>query len=165
MNRRAEIHPRILGQPHGRRHLPVRASRDDVRERTSRDWPRADPLVHRPSPSPPLPSDQFDFSGYLLAAVTFLAPAHRLRAGGHVRVTLRTGIMPRRLGVRWPMGRFWFWASPSPAWRPEPGAHRPPRACATARRPPVSFPYRAPCRRQWHPSGRACRSLLSCKRW
>ncbi len=40
-----------------------------------------------------------DFSGYLLAAATFLALAHTLRAGGHVRVTLLTGIMPRRLGA------------------------------------------------------------------
>lgn len=40
-----------------------------------------------------------DFSGYLLAAATFLAMAHTLRAGGHVRVTLITRVMPRRLGM------------------------------------------------------------------
>ena len=38
-----------------------------------------------------------DFAGFMLAAATFLALAHTLRAGGHVRVTLITG----RLGPRW----------------------------------------------------------------
>ena len=40
-----------------------------------------------------------DYAGFMLAAATFLALAHTLRAGGHVRVTLLTGMMPRRLGV------------------------------------------------------------------
>ncbi len=40
-----------------------------------------------------------DFAGYLLAGATFLALAHTLRAGGHVRVTLVTGRLPRRMAV------------------------------------------------------------------
>lgn len=40
-----------------------------------------------------------DFAGFLLAAATFLALAHTLRAGGHVRVTLVTGRLPRGWGV------------------------------------------------------------------
>lgn len=36
-----------------------------------------------------------DFSGYLLATASFLALAHTLRAGGHVRVTLLVHNLPR----------------------------------------------------------------------
>lgn len=38
-----------------------------------------------------------DFSGYMLAGATFLALAHTLRAGGHIRVNLVTGRLPLRL--------------------------------------------------------------------
>lgn len=39
-----------------------------------------------------------DFTGFFLAAASFLALAHTLRAGGHIRVTLLTGRLaaPRR---------------------------------------------------------------------
>lgn len=37
-----------------------------------------------------------DFSGYMLAGATFLALAHTLRAGGHIRVNLVTGRLPER---------------------------------------------------------------------
>lgn len=40
-----------------------------------------------------------DFTGFLLAAATFLGLAYALRAGGHIRVTLVTGLLgpaPRR---------------------------------------------------------------------
>jgi TRAP-type C4-dicarboxylate transport system permease small subunit len=40
-----------------------------------------------------------DFAGYMLAAASFLALAHTLRAGGHIRVTLVTGRLPER--ARW----------------------------------------------------------------
>ena len=40
-----------------------------------------------------------DFAGFLLAAATFLALPHTLRAGGHVRVTLVTGRLPRGLAT------------------------------------------------------------------
>lgn len=40
-----------------------------------------------------------DFAGFMLAAATFLALAHTLRAGGHVRVTLLTQALPRRAGI------------------------------------------------------------------
>lgn len=39
------------------------------------------------------------FAGYMLAGATFLALAHTLRAGGHVRVTLLTTRLPRRWSV------------------------------------------------------------------
>lgn len=39
-----------------------------------------------------------DFTGFFLAASSFLALAYALRAGGHIRVTLLTGRLPR--GVR-----------------------------------------------------------------
>lgn len=38
-----------------------------------------------------------EFTGYFLAASTFLALAYTLRGGGHIRVTLAIGFMPRRL--------------------------------------------------------------------
>jgi TRAP-type C4-dicarboxylate transport system permease small subunit len=38
-----------------------------------------------------------DFSGYMLAGATFLALAHTLRAGGHIRVNLVTGRLPERV--------------------------------------------------------------------
>ena len=38
-----------------------------------------------------------DFSGYMLAGSTFLALAHTLRAGGHIRVNLVTSRLPQRL--------------------------------------------------------------------
>ncbi len=37
-----------------------------------------------------------DFTGFFLAASTFLALAYTLRAGGHIRVTLLTGRLPAR---------------------------------------------------------------------
>lgn len=37
-----------------------------------------------------------DFSGYMLAGATFLALAHTLRAGGHIRVNLVTGRLPQQ---------------------------------------------------------------------
>lgn len=37
-----------------------------------------------------------DFSGYMLAGATFLALAHTLRAGGHIRVNLVTARLPER---------------------------------------------------------------------
>ncbi|MFW8595125.1 TRAP transporter small permease [Cribrihabitans neustonicus] len=37
-----------------------------------------------------------DFTGFFLAASTFLALAYALRAGGHIRVTLLTGKLPAR---------------------------------------------------------------------
>lgn len=40
-----------------------------------------------------------DFAGFMLAAATFLALAHTLRAGGHVRVTLVTGRLPHGWAV------------------------------------------------------------------
>lgn len=40
-----------------------------------------------------------NFSGYMLAGATFLALAHTLRAGGHIRVNLVTGRMPERAQV------------------------------------------------------------------
>ncbi len=46
-----------------------------------------------------IPSTE-DFSGFLLAAASFLALAYTLRSGGHIRVTLvigRIGSRPRRL--------------------------------------------------------------------
>ncbi|MBD3679046.1 MAG: TRAP transporter small permease [Rhodobacteraceae bacterium] len=41
-----------------------------------------------------------DFTGYFLAASTFLALAYSLRAGGHIRVTLVTGHLNEKLR-RW----------------------------------------------------------------
>lgn len=38
-----------------------------------------------------------DFSGFMLAGATFLALAHTLRAGGHIRVNLVTSRLPERL--------------------------------------------------------------------
>ncbi|HHI82471.1 MAG TPA: TRAP transporter small permease [Rhizobiales bacterium] len=38
-----------------------------------------------------------DFTGFFLAAATFLALAGTLRDGGHIRVTLLTGILSRRV--------------------------------------------------------------------
>lgn len=38
-----------------------------------------------------------DFTGFFLAASTFLALAYTLRAGGHIRVTLLTGRLPSGL--------------------------------------------------------------------
>lgn len=38
-----------------------------------------------------------DFSGYMLAGATFLALAHTLRAGGHIRVNLITARLPDRI--------------------------------------------------------------------
>lgn len=38
-----------------------------------------------------------DFSGFMLAGATFLALAHTLRAGGHIRVNLITTRLPERL--------------------------------------------------------------------
>lgn len=40
-----------------------------------------------------------DFSGFMLAGATFLALAHTLRAGGHIRVNLVTGRLPIRAQV------------------------------------------------------------------
>ncbi|WCR10328.1 TRAP transporter small permease [Paracoccus stylophorae] len=40
-----------------------------------------------------------DFSGFMLAGATFLALAHTLRAGGHIRVNLVTARMPLRAQV------------------------------------------------------------------
>ncbi len=40
-----------------------------------------------------------DFSGFMLAGATFLALAHTLRAGGHIRVNLVTGRLPLRAQV------------------------------------------------------------------
>lgn len=37
-----------------------------------------------------------DFSGFMLAGATFLALAHTLRAGGHIRVNLVTARLPMR---------------------------------------------------------------------
>lgn len=37
-----------------------------------------------------------DFTGFFLAAASFLALAYTLRSGGHIRVTLVTGLMPAR---------------------------------------------------------------------
>ncbi|MFT6024333.1 MAG: TRAP-type C4-dicarboxylate transport system permease small subunit [Ascidiaceihabitans sp.] len=37
-----------------------------------------------------------DFSGFMLAGATFLALAHTLRAGGHIRVNLVTSRLPKR---------------------------------------------------------------------
>lgn len=37
-----------------------------------------------------------DFSGFMLAGATFLALAHTLRAGGHIRVNLVTARLPER---------------------------------------------------------------------
>lgn len=48
----------------------------------------------------PLPSSipsYADFSGFMLAAATFLAMAHTFRAGGHIRVSLITARLPLRL--------------------------------------------------------------------
>lgn len=38
-----------------------------------------------------------DFTGFFLAASTFLALAYALRAGGHIRVTLLTGRLPANM--------------------------------------------------------------------
>jgi len=38
-----------------------------------------------------------DFSGFMLAGATFLAMAHTLRSGGHIRVNLVTSRLPERL--------------------------------------------------------------------
>jgi TRAP-type C4-dicarboxylate transport system permease small subunit len=38
-----------------------------------------------------------DFSGFMLAGATFLALAHTLRAGGHIRVNLVVGRLPLRM--------------------------------------------------------------------
>lgn len=38
-----------------------------------------------------------DFTGFFLAASTFLALAYALRAGGHIRVTLLIGRLPERM--------------------------------------------------------------------
>ncbi len=40
-----------------------------------------------------------DFSGFMLAASTFLALAHTLRAGGHIRVNLVADRLPQRAQV------------------------------------------------------------------
>ena len=40
-----------------------------------------------------------DFSGFMLAASTFLALAHTLRAGGHIRVNLVAARLPHRAQV------------------------------------------------------------------
>ncbi|RLQ89172.1 TRAP transporter small permease [Notoacmeibacter ruber] len=40
-----------------------------------------------------------DFAGYLLAAASFLALAYTLTRGGHIRVTLLTGLMGRRTSL------------------------------------------------------------------
>ena len=37
-----------------------------------------------------------DFTGFFLAAASFLALAYTLRSGGHIRVTLVTGLMPAK---------------------------------------------------------------------
>lgn len=41
-----------------------------------------------------------DFTGFFLAASSFLALAYALRAGGHIRVTLVTGRLPERVQRR-----------------------------------------------------------------
>ncbi len=51
-----------------------------------------------PSLSYTIPS-YADFAGFLLAAASFLALAHTLRAGGHIRVNLALGRLPPR--PRW----------------------------------------------------------------
>lgn len=38
-----------------------------------------------------------DFTGFFLAAASFLALAYTLRSGGHIRVTLLTGLLPPRV--------------------------------------------------------------------
>lgn len=38
-----------------------------------------------------------DFTGFFLAAASFLALAYTLRSGGHIRVTLVTGLMPAQI--------------------------------------------------------------------
>jgi len=38
-----------------------------------------------------------DFTGFFLAAASFFALAYTLRSGGHIRVTLITGLMPPRM--------------------------------------------------------------------
>lgn len=38
-----------------------------------------------------------DFTGFFLAAASFLALAYTLRSGGHIRVTLVTGLMPLKV--------------------------------------------------------------------
>ncbi len=38
-----------------------------------------------------------DFTGFFLAAASFLALAYTLRAGGHIRVTIITGLLPASL--------------------------------------------------------------------
>lgn len=38
-----------------------------------------------------------DFTGFFLAAASFLALAYTLRAGGHIRVTIITGLLPAPL--------------------------------------------------------------------
>lgn len=38
-----------------------------------------------------------DFSGFMLAGATFLAMAHTLRAGGHIRVNLVSSRLPQRV--------------------------------------------------------------------
>jgi len=40
-----------------------------------------------------------DFSGFFLATATFMALAYTLRAGGHIRVNLLVGALPK--GARW----------------------------------------------------------------
>lgn len=40
-----------------------------------------------------------DFSGFMLAGATFLALAHTLRAGGHIRVNLVTARLPQRAQI------------------------------------------------------------------
>lgn len=40
-----------------------------------------------------------DFSGFMLAGATFLAMAHTLRAGGHIRVSLVTARLPMRFQI------------------------------------------------------------------
>ncbi|WP_297103066.1 TRAP transporter small permease [uncultured Devosia sp.] len=40
-----------------------------------------------------------DFAGYLLAASTFLALAYTFRSGGHIRVSIVTANLPKR--IRW----------------------------------------------------------------
>ena len=42
-------------------------------------------------------SSYADFSGFMLAGATFLALAHTLRSGGHIRVNLVTARMPLRM--------------------------------------------------------------------
>ncbi|RED18401.1 TRAP transporter small permease [Pontivivens insulae] len=45
-----------------------------------------------------------DFAGFALAAASFLALAHTLRRGGHIRVTLLTNRLPH--GARWAVELF-----------------------------------------------------------